>query len=149
MKDLQYFFLSLFIYNQMTSFGNIPFPLIHVVIHLYNFLLRPHNIISPDIILMSHTITFFHNAVWSKPKNGYKKTTRAKVYSPYPMWFIFLFPHRHNPNSACTYDCSQVQTLPIVVPIQFGKLSVEHSSTSFTCFLIEYSCLKKMSRKFF
>ncbi|MGN0473235.1 MAG: hypothetical protein ACI4F8_10360 [Lachnospiraceae bacterium] len=42
-------------------------------------------------------------------KKGYKKTTRAKYFS-YSMWSI-IYPHRHNPQSACTYDKSQIQTL--------------------------------------
>ena len=78
---------------------------------------------------------------------GTKKPHEQKFIHLTQCGLFLLFPHRHNPNSACTYDCSQVQTLPIVVPIQFGKLTVEHISTSFSCFLIGYSCLGRMSRK--
>ena len=73
---------------------------------------------------MSHTIT-------TLPKFGYKKTTPAKTYTnPLPMWSSLIFPHRYNTKSACTYDLSQIQTLPIVVPIQFFKLKIKHVASS-------------------
>lgn len=67
------------------------------------------------------------------------------------MWSDVYLPHRHNTLSACTYDCAQIQTLTIVVPILIYKLMIQHIATSFVNLIFHDSITRKleMSTSFF